>query len=145
MDRGFGRALLMMSQNNSTGEDFGCESCWPSDVDAALAAIKSSPTKAVLIDEAHYIVSIRHCTACDQDFLGITTEMIDWEAGEDPISRSYVPITESERDMLFASTPPTEAILNAVGPGRRSLIFDWPKDHPPSTCWSTGIRVGPHD
>lgn len=126
-------------------EEFGCSRCWPASADAAWNAKSSSSIKTFLIDDSHYIVSIWFCPSCAQHFLNVTTEMIDWEAGEDPIYRTFMPITQAELAALMESSPPTEALLNAVGSGRRCLKRDWPKDHPPIAYWSTGILVGPHD
>ena len=126
-------------------ETFGCGRCWPASADDAWAAKRSSEIKTSLIDDSHYIVSIWICPTCAQHFLSITTEMVDWDAGEDPIYRTFMPITQSELATLMERGPPTEAALNAVGPGRRCLKYDHPKDHPPSVYWSSGVLVGAHD
>ena len=126
-------------------ETFGCARCWPPSAKDAWAAKSSLTIKTFLIDESHFIVSIWFCRECEQHFLNVTTEMIDWEAGEDPIYRTFMPITQSELAVLTESGRPSDSTLNAIGPNRRSLRYDWPKDHPPTEYWSTGILVGPHD
>lgn len=125
--------------------EFGCSRCWPSSAEDAWAAKGGSSIEAFLIDESHYIVSIWICPTCSQRFLSVTTETIDWEDGEDPIYRTYIPITESEAKSLKESGHPSVNQLNSIGAGRRCLKYDWPKDQSPSMCWGTGMRVGIHD
>ena len=125
-------------------ETFGCGRCWPDSAQDAWVAKASSTIKTFLIDEAHYIVSIWLCGTCQQHFLNVTTELVDWEGGDDPIYRTFMPITPLELVELIESGPPSEDALNAIGIGRRCLKFDWPKDEPSTEYWSTGILVGPH-
>lgn len=134
-----------MTTKDDLIETSGCNRCWPTSADDAWAAKSASTIKTFLIDDLHYIVSIWLCPTCAQHFLSVTTEMIDWEAGEDPIYRTFMPITQSELAALMEFNPPTETTLNAIGLGRRCLKYDHPKDHPPSVYWSTGILVGAHD
>ena len=126
-------------------ETFGCARCWPDSAQDAWVAKKSSKIKTFLIDEAHYIVSIWHCATCEQHFLNVTTELVDWEGGEDPIYRTFMPITQPELAALIEFGPPSAKTLNAIGIGRRSLRYDWPKDQPATEYWGTGILVGLHD
>lgn len=126
-------------------ENFGCSCCWPASVDEAWLAQTSSTLKKYLIDESHYTVGIWICSTCAQHFLNVTTETIDWQAGEDPAYVTYMPITQAEVTALEESSPPTKSILNAVGPGRRCIQYDYPGGQPPSVRWGTGILVGPHD
>ena len=124
---------------------FGCVRCWPTSAEDAWIAKSGSTVDRFLIDEPHYIVSIWLCPTCTQRFLSITTETIDWKDGEDPIYRTLIPITKQEAESLKRSGRPTEDMLNAIGRDRRSLKYDYPKDSPPTTYWSTGVRVGMHD
>jgi hypothetical protein len=125
--------------------EYGCEKCWPSGALEALKAIVSIPIEAYLIDESHYIVSIRACPFCSQHYLQVTTETVDWEDSEDPIYRTIIPIDDGERARLTACDPPSIDLIESVGIGRRSLKNDWPKDQEQTTYWSTGVRVGEHD
>ena len=125
--------------------DFGCSCCWPPSAEDAWAAKRGSSIERFLIDQPHYIVSIWHCPTCSQRFLSVTTETIDWEAGEDPVHRTFMPITAPEAAELASAGEPTDETLNAIGPGRRSLRCDHPKGSRPRVYWSTGILVGLHD
>jgi hypothetical protein len=74
------------------------------------------------------------------------TERIDWIDGDDPQEWTLLPITETEAVTLSRTgSALTEADLDAIGPGRRSLCFHRPKDAEARCYWSTGVMVGPHD
>ena len=125
--------------------EYGCEKCWSSDASEAWTAVTSIPIQAHLIDESHYIVSIRLCPSCSQHYLQVTTETVDWKDGEDPIYRTIIPIDDAERTELTSSKRLDANVIEAVGVGRKSLKFDWPKNQKPSTYWDKGVRVGVHD
>ena len=125
--------------------EYGCEKCWASEAPKAFGAVTSIPIEAHLIDESHYIVSIRMCPSCSQHYLQVTTETIDWKDGEDPVYRTIIPIDDAERDRFTVSKPLDTNVIESVGIGRRSLKYDWPKDEEPSTYWGTGVHVGVHD
>jgi len=125
--------------------EYGCEECWSSEAAAAWRAVTSIPIQTHLIDESHYIVSIRWCPSCSQHYLQVTTETVDWKDGEDPIYRTIIPIDDAERIELTSSKRLDANVIEGVGVGRQSLKFDWPKNQKPSTYWSTGVRVGVHD
>lgn len=125
-------------------EKFGCDRCWPASAKDAWAARSFLAVETLLIDESHYTVTVRLCSLCGQKFLEVTTERIDWVAGEDPVCRTAMPITPSELAELTETGPPSESAINAIGIGRRSWKHDWAKDGPPLEYWSTGILVGPH-
>lgn len=123
----------------------GCDKCWSSDASDAWEAVTSIPIEVYLIDEPHYIVSVRACPSCSQRYLQVTTEIIDWNDGEDPIYRTIIPIDNVERVRLTTSKPLDTSVIEAVGAGRPSLQYDWPKGQDPSTCWGAGVHVGRHD
>jgi hypothetical protein len=125
--------------------DYGCKRCWSSGASEAWDAVTRVPIEAYLIDESHYIVSIRACPSCSQRYLQLTTERVDLEDGEDPIFRTIVPIDEEESARLRAVTPPGTDIIESVGIGRRSLKYDWPKGTEPVVYWGAGVHVGEHD
>ncbi len=124
---------------------FGCDRCWSSEASVAWQAVTDIPIEMFLIDESHYIVSIRACPSCSQRYLQVTTEIIDWTDGEDPVHRTIIPIDNAERARLTIGKAPDTSVIEAVGAGRRSLNHDWPKGQDPSTYWGTGVHVGPHD
>jgi len=126
-------------------DQFGCDECWPSDAAKAWEAVRTISIEKHLIDESHYIVSIRRCPSCLQRYLQVTTETIDWQDGEDPIFRTIIPIDEEEHARLTIESPPDTRVLESVGQGRRSLRYDWLKGQEPSMYWSSGVCVGVHD
>jgi hypothetical protein len=107
--------------------------------------VSSIPIEARLIDDSHYIVGIRACPSCSQRYLQVTTEVVDWKDGEDPIYRTIIPIDNAEQARLIASKPLDTSVIEGIGAGRLSLKYDWPKGQDPSTYWSTGVHVGLHD
>lgn len=78
-----------------------------------------------------------------QKFLEVFTETIDWADGEDPQYRTFLPLTKSEAtDLASHVGPVSDAMLNGLGIGRRSLRHDWPKGQPPVSHWGIGVSVG---
>lgn len=125
--------------------DFGCSECWALEAEAAWVLITKTPIINRLIDESHYIVSVRRCDSCNQEYLQITTETIDWQDGEDPIYRTVLPISGEERENLTNGRSLSKAFLESIGKDRRSLKYDWPKGTPKSIYWGVGVLVGDHD
>jgi len=126
--------------------DFGCDHCWPATPDAAWEARRALACEAELIDESHFHVMILMCGSCNQRFISVFTETIDWVDSEDPQYWSLMPITRPEAaDLVGSQDSITEAELIALGPGRRCLRHDHPKDTPARSFWETGMNVGPHD
>lgn len=127
-------------------QEFGCQLCWPADARAAWGARDRLTRLKELIDESHFIVATLVCPLCDQRYVSIFTELIDWEEGEDPQYWTLMPITEAEAEGLTQQeTFLNEDSLNALGPGRRCLRRDHPKAGPPQVFWGRGVLVGPHD
>ena len=127
-------------------QEFGCQHCWPTDAPAAWEARGRLTRLKELIDESHFIVAILLCQRCDQRYVSIFTELIDWEAGEDPQYWTLMPITETEAEGLTQQgSLLNEDSLNAIGPGRRCLRRNHPKAGPPQVFWGRGVLVGPHD
>ena len=135
-----------MINPDGTGNEFGCERCWPPAAAAAMEARSRLKTAAELIDESHFHVTLRACPACSQQYVSIFTETIDWADGEDPQYWTLMPVTPEEAARLIAAGGAlTEAALNVLGPGRRSLHHDHPKGEPARSYWGTGVQVGWHD
>lgn len=124
-------------------ERFGCAACWPDDPDAAWAARRTLEPAAALVDESHFGVRLQGCPACGQRFLSVFTERVDWADGEDPQHWAALPVTLEEAVALAAA--PTEAVIGALAPGRRSLRRDFPKGGEPRCFWDAGMLVRPHD
>lgn len=136
-----------MDERIKEPDRFGCAACWPDSAAVAWRAAGELVTRARLVDESHFIVSLRQCPACGQSFVSVFTEMIDWADGDDPQFRSLLPVTPEEAASLSA-TPDgeIESRLEAMAPRRRSLRWDFPKGvDQPRVSWGQGGRVGPHD
>lgn len=125
-------------------EQFGCDKCWSDSADQARDALLTLVTETRLVDESHFMVKIRSCPACSQQFVTVFTEIIDWRDGVDPQFWTVLPVSPAEALDLSACEPVT-ARLNALAPGRRSLRRDQPKGGEHRSFWATGIVVGPHD
>ncbi|MEM8982267.1 MAG: hypothetical protein AAGC71_04520 [Pseudomonadota bacterium] len=132
-------------RTNTLNASVGCSRCWSTDAVSAWSLIKSVPIETYLIDESHYIVSLRRCSACGQGYLQVTTETVDWDNGDDPIFRTIVPLSEMEQRRLLRDQPPSELDLLRIGAQRPSLWYDHASGEEASVYWGRGMRVGPHD
>lgn len=127
-------------------QDFGCEHCWPAGADAAWEARSSLSHLQELIDESHFHVMILACPQCNQRFVSVFTETIDWTDGDDPQYWKLLPITDPEFCSLMEQPNSLrETKLSSLGPGRRCLQRNHPKAAPVQVLWGTGLFVGPHD
>ena len=136
-----------MTPEQVTGDDYGCERCWPHDAAAAWEARQGLAQMSELVHESHYRVQILSCPSCGQNFLSVFTEWVDWAGGEDPIYWTVVPVDTGE---VAALADPEgalgEAELEAMARGRRCLLVDYPTGvSKPTAAWGVGLRVGPHD
>jgi hypothetical protein len=126
-------------------QDFGCLECWQPDADLAFNAFRALKVDSYLIDESHYIVTIRHCLTCSQKFLSVFTEMVDYADGDDPQYRIVISITSDEAEKLNRSGDfISRKDLESIGIGRRSLHWDHPKGARERTYWGTGVQVQNH-
>ncbi len=85
-----------MTGNNGLREDFGCGRCCPPSADAAWEARRSLTHVVKLIDDLHFHVMILACPGCNQRFLSVFTEMVDWAEGDDSQYWTLLPITGAE-------------------------------------------------
>ena len=143
--------LIIVCQGNNKGgvktvsisKAFGCSVCWPSDAHKALEAIISLDTVYALIDQSHFGIKIRLCHLCQQYFITVFTEMIDWNLGDDDQSWSIIPITEEElKQVLKIDDNKIETWINNLDPDRKSLSYYNP---PGRSLWDRGITIGLHD
>jgi hypothetical protein len=128
-----------------THETFGCKTCLPPDADNAWEAVKLLTIDSELFDESHFMIKLRACPRCQQRFLSVFTETIDWADGEDPQFWSVLPITPTEAKHLLDAGSGIMPQLNALAPTRRSLCHDFQKGESPRSFWSSGVSIGPHD
>jgi hypothetical protein len=134
-----------MGEQNLKRQTFGCSSCWPSSAAEAWEAMRSLSIESRPVDESHFVVTIRLCPKCQQCYVSVFTETIDWADGEDPQFWIVLPLTEQEVSKLLQAGPNIELVLNTLAPQRRSLRRDFPKGENPRGYWSSGISVRPHD
>ncbi len=130
---------------NTESNTFGCKDCWPSAADAAWESLNELRTDVELIDESHYMIKIRSCTKCAQEYLTVFTETIDWACGEDPQYSTRIPLTSVEVEQLIAAGSNLERVISALPRERQSLRHDFPKDSGQTSYWGKGISIGPHD
>lgn len=133
-------------KEDASRAEFGCERCWPDSAEAAWAARRGLTLESDLIDESHFHVMILACPACSQRFVSVFTERIDWVDGDDPQYWTLLPLTSEEASGLVRQGDSlTEAALNELGRGRKSLRQDHPKGEPSRSYWAAGISAGWHD
>jgi len=123
---------------------YGCANCWPESADSAWEACRRLDQQRELVDDPHFHVMVLVCPECEQAFLWVFMESIDWDDGDDPQFWSVVPIEGAERDALYR-TATSERDLQGIAGGRRSLFKAAPKGMPSSIRWATGIVLVPHD
>jgi hypothetical protein len=131
---------------NNPEQNFGCEECWHEDASLAYEAFRALKIDSYLIDESHYIVTMRHCLHCSQKFLTVFTETVDYLDGDDPQYRIIIPLTTDESEKLIHTGDSIlSKDLESVGTKRRSLRWDHPKGANASVYWDIGIQVRHHD
>lgn len=133
----------MSGHESPAAGTFGCGVCWPESAPDAYEASRGLEIVDMLVDESHYILQTRRCRACGQAYVHVFTERIDWVDGDDPCTRSRMPVTAAEVFQLRAS--PTEATVAALAPQRRYLFYVWEKGAAPEMRWMTRLSVPMHD
>lgn len=138
---------VCMDPEYSKLESFGCSHCWvedPQETRMKLVEIKDVDN---LVNEEHYQVKLIHCPQCDQNFVYVYTETIDWASGNDPSYVTVVPLLEEEAKYILVHRERlTEDTINALGPDRKTLRRDFPSwADSPTVYWGQGITIGPHD
>jgi hypothetical protein len=118
---------------------FGCGACYGTDASAVLAYYQSGGLEIDerLSDDSHFGLTIRHCTRCDQPFLFVFTEFVNWNGGNDDQYTDVVPINATERAELL-QRPGDLQFLGSLGAGRRRLSTAWPRGEGKTIEWRTG-------
>lgn len=105
----------------------------------AIRRARSDPGTDFLVDQSHFIVSIRRCRRplCGQSFLTIFCERVDWADSDDPQTWLAVPITAEEagRLRLAGIDQDEDALLRILTGERRFLFNDRPKGAPATLEW----------
>lgn len=128
-------------------ESFGCERCGSPDPDTAWAWFRDgTDTTHTVVDDSHFIVSVRRCRACGQPFLSVFTEFVDWTGGDDAQYRDIVPVTADEvEELLRYGETVDPGWLGSLGRDRRRLSTDWPTGGAFRVGWRRGgftVRPG---
>lgn len=126
-----------------TQSPFGCDTCWPDNAEQAWINHASLDITRRLVDESHYIVKLHQCPHCQQAFVSVFSERIDWIDGEDPQDRQVMPLTSDEYQVLQHA--PDDQALYELAPQRQSLHWQFPKGADPRVAWSHGLHRVPHD
>ena len=122
--------------------------CLDHDSATAKEAIRKSRCIVELVDESHFMVSIRQCGRCGQHFLTLFCERVDWTDGDDPQKWLAVPVAKDEVQRLrTANVAANEnVILEIVANERRFLYHDMPKGEPAKLEWKNRTLFIPaHD
>jgi hypothetical protein len=120
---------------------FGCTHCYGDDAEAAMAFLQNgrSPADRVIVDDSHFIVSLRHCVSCGQAFVSVFTEFVDWRGGDDAQYRDLVPVTADEAAAVLEQGEQVDLrFLGSLGEGRRRLSSDWPTGSDRRVGWRNG-------
>lgn len=136
-----------MNDSASQHPQYGCQQCFPEDLQTASETFYKVTTIVELEQESHFSIKIRQCDSCDQRFLSVFAETIDWDDGEDPQVWSVMPLLEIEAARLtkaHADGNLMEALLRLPS-DRKSLLVDFPKGRNKKINWTTGLVIGPHD
>ncbi len=120
-------------------ESFGCARCYGKDADAAWTFLSDSQWRHRLVDKSHFDISIRPCPDCDQNYVWIFTEFIDWADGDDPQYWNVLPLTQEETETLAVQGEDVDHTqIEDLGSSRRYLVVNHPKGGPKSVFWGSG-------
>jgi hypothetical protein len=118
----------------------GCVACYGNDARAVFAYYESGGLEIDerLSDDSHFGVTIRHCTHCEQTFLFVFAEFVDWQGGEDDQYTDVLPISAAEA--TEARQRPSDLLFfGSLGTGRRRLATAWLRGAKEKTIdWRTG-------
>ncbi|CAM4205033.1 hypothetical protein KIPE111705_44995 [Kibdelosporangium persicum] len=118
--------------------DLGCEQCYGEDAEAVLEyCVKNLETTRSIVSDSHFIVSLRRCPECGQQFVTIFTEFVDWRGGDDAQYFDIVPVTPVEAKYIVDAKDLVED-LGALGHRRRHVSKDWPTGGTKRITWKYG-------
>ncbi len=126
---------------------FGCERCFQTSAQEAYESWRSFTEVSLLVDELHFIVRVLMCPHCNQRFVSVFTELIDWSEGDDAQYWSLLPVTVAESEQLIAQGGNVDnRLIETLGRQRRHLRVDYPTRKPKHVHWAAGnLLIGPHD
>lgn len=92
-----------------------------------------------LLDDSHFMLNIKKCPACQQQYADVWTEFIDWNEGKDAQYSTVIPISDDEAARLIASErQPDLRWLSSLTEGRRKLVLDYPTGKDSRYEWRDG-------
>jgi hypothetical protein len=112
-------------------------SCLQDDAAAAVRAISEGADNE-LLDESHLRISLKTCRHCGQVFLYVMTETIDWQDGDDPITRVFFPVSAERASSIRRLDLRDHHDLRPLGLSGRFLVDDWPSGGPKVSSWHVG-------
>lgn len=118
-------------------DGFGCVSCRPESPEAAWEAKRAFVRGEDLVDESHEMIYMQSCGACQQLYVVIAEEFVDWADSDDSQFWTVIPVSADEAQSLRAqgaSLTPDKA--RSVGARRRVLRRDAPKGNAPRVSWA---------
>lgn len=118
--------------------DLGCEHCYGEDAETVMQyCVKNLETTRSIVSDSHFIVSLRRCPECRQQFVAIFTEFVDWRGGDDAQYFDIVPVTPVEAKYIVNS-PNLVGDLGELGNRRRRVSSDWPTGGTKRISWKRG-------
>ncbi len=137
----------MAKQNDSNDpSDKPCNACIGNpEADKAFKALNAHTVQEI-ISESHFSVRITHC-ACERHFVVVSTEIVDWNFGEDDQTWMAFPIQKDEADALaLISEHEVESHIIDLSRGRRFVLRRFPTGEDLTAVWrDSGFWIGPHD
>lgn len=126
-----------------TNDIFGCKTCWPDQANDAWSSFKSLNLTKELVDESHFKIKVHACPQCQQAFVSVFSERIDWIDGEDPQDRQIMPLTPQEQQAVIGAE--NEDVVYQISPQRKVLHWEFPKGSDSIARWAVGLQRVPHD
>jgi hypothetical protein len=124
---------------NVPTEIFGCKRCGAESAEAVAEYRNQFSLVAELVERSHFGLSILECPTCNQHWIYIFTETIDWTDGDDALFLTLLPITKSESDELQAQRANVDTKrIEQIGLNRRYLQINHPTRAGKKTCWGYG-------
>jgi hypothetical protein len=119
--------------------NFGCEQCYGEDAQTVLAWCASNLriVKRIVTD-SHFGVSVRVCPHCEQLFIAIFTEFVDWAGGDDAQYFDIVPVIPVELAKIEQADRTLTKDLSNLGIGRKHVASSHPTGEPREVFWKHG-------
>lgn len=100
--------------------------------DLKLETIKTYPEGSYSTNADESVRSLKKCSSCGQLYFYEMAESIDWEDGNDPIYRTYIPVLSSKMADKLALLSELEISLQSP-----RIQKDWAQDGTKIFMWVT--------